>query len=162
MEEGRERDFRVPIISCSFFLSSLTGGILLTCWLLDVKGSQPWFPIFSLVLIGLPWIFWFLTYIYAFIKPCFRQDNAGGGIHNRAKPAANSARNVSFTFPCDQTVNSPTGKRQVKFGAVVVMGGDRGSGGQSGNSDGGGASDFSGASSSENERPLNLNVSVSS
>lgn len=142
MEEERP-DFRVPIISGLFFVSSITGGILLIIWLFDNKDSQPWFPILALILISLPWVFWFLTYIYTFIKACFRGDG-GRGVSRDVSRRPTTKRASSSSSVRDSSVDSPTGKRQVQFGAVVVMdnGGDS-------------AGDVSVASSKECEMPLN-------
>ncbi|KAF7137357.1 hypothetical protein RHSIM_Rhsim07G0046200 [Rhododendron simsii] len=141
MEEEGHGDLRVPIISGVFFVSSITGGILLIMWLSDVNGSQPWFPILALILISFPWVFWFFTYIYTFIKPCFRRDN-GRGVNRDVsrRPPTASAKRASSSVR-DSPVNSPTGKRQVQFGAVVVM--DEGGGGSSrdGHHDGGAGDD---------------------
>lgn len=159
MEEEGHRDLRVPIISGVFFVSSITGGILLIMWLSDVNGSQPWFPILALILISFPWVFWFFTYIYTFIKSCFRRDD-GRGVNRDVsrRPPAAPAKRASSSSVRDSPVNSPTGKRQVQFGAVVVM--DEGGGGSSrdGHHDGG-AGDVSVASSKECEMPLTLAAS---
>ncbi|XP_057497454.1 uncharacterized protein LOC130782197 [Actinidia eriantha] len=153
MEEERQRDCRVPLISTLFFFSCLIGGVLLVLWLLDSNISQPWFPILALALIGFPWGFWFLTYIYTLIKPCFQRGGGGRELSHRPKPLAAV---TAATSPRDFSVTSPTGKRQVHFGAAMVMGSD-GSGRQSSRHDGG--EELSIASSKECEMPLTLAVS---
>ena len=155
MEEERQRDCRVPLISTLFFLSCLIGGVLLILWLLDSNISQPWFPILALALIGFPWGFWFVTYLYTLIKPCFRRGGCRE-ISQRPKPLAATAVAAAATSPRDFSVTSPTGKRQVHFGAAMVMGSD-GSGSQSDQHAGGEESSV--ASSKECEMPLTLAVS---
>ncbi|XP_057512822.1 uncharacterized protein LOC130794885 [Actinidia eriantha] len=122
MEEKRQRDCRVPLISTLFFLSCVIGGILLILWLLDSNISQSWFPILALALIGFPWGFWFLTYLYTLIKPCFQRGGGGGG---RGRELSHPPKPLgTTTSPQDSSVASPTGERQVHFGAAMVMGSD--------------------------------------
>lgn len=148
MEEEGHVDLRVPIISGLFFVSSITGGILLIMWLFDVNGSQPWFPILALILISFPWVFWFFAYVYTFIKPCFRRDNGGNDAGRMRPPATSSTTKRALSSVRDSPANSPTGKRQVQFGAVVVM------------DDGvAGTRDVSVASSRECEMPLTMAAS---
>ncbi|KAL6987318.1 hypothetical protein U1Q18_013066 [Sarracenia purpurea var. burkii] len=91
-----------------------------------VSGSQPWFQILALVLIGIPLIVWFLGYIYTFIKSCFRRNRistSGGGdfigdsrrSNNQVTKLAITAVAVNRTSPRDSPVNSPIGKLHIKF-----------------------------------------------
>ncbi|KAL6981513.1 hypothetical protein U1Q18_023141 [Sarracenia purpurea var. burkii] len=160
MDTERQQDPRFPLVFGMFFVSCLTGGILLIFWYFDVTGSQPWFQILALVLIGFPWIFWFLGYIYTFIKSCFQRNRisaSGGGdfkgdsrrSNNQATKPAVTAAVVNRTSPRDSPVNSPVGKRHVQFGAVVIVEDDHHDV----------AGESSVASSKECEMPLNLSVS---
>uniref|UniRef100_A0A5B7AT87 Uncharacterized protein n=1 Tax=Davidia involucrata TaxID=16924 RepID=A0A5B7AT87_DAVIN len=163
--EGREGDPRIPIISCLFFLFVVTGGVLLCLYVLDSKVSRPWFPIAALALIGSPWIFWFLMYIYTCIKSCCRRRGAAPASKdrqisrrsNRSIPPGSSAAaataggttTMSCTTPGESPVNSPNGHRKVHFGGAVVV--------MDGNHDGGGG-ESSVPSSRECEMPLTLSV----
>ncbi|KAK4372281.1 hypothetical protein RND71_007665 [Anisodus tanguticus] len=68
--EEREGDLRVPLISSLFCLCVLTGGVLLVLYFFAPDHSQPWFPAAGLILVGSPYIFWLLTYIYTCLKRC--------------------------------------------------------------------------------------------
>ncbi|CAL5380837.1 unnamed protein product [Camellia sinensis] len=162
MEEERQRDLRVPLIFGLFFVSCLTGGILLLMWVFEIDGSQPWFASLSMVLISFPWVFWFLAYIYTFMKACFRRGGCVDGHNvskhgNHAKPVATTTTTTNKNSPHDSPVNSPNNQRQVHFGEVVVIGGDDSSKGKNGQHDG--ACESSVASSRESETPLTLSVS---
>ncbi|KAL7238329.1 hypothetical protein ACSBR2_004435 [Camellia fascicularis] len=148
MEKERQRDLRVPLISGLFFVTCLTGGILLFMWLLDVQGSQHWFPIVALVLISFPWIFWFLTYIYTLIKVCFRRSGGGGGGGGGGgtisrRESSQSKLESASTNKMNRTLSS--GKGQVE----VVL--------DDGHNDG--ADEASVTSSKECEMPLTQSVS---
>ncbi|KAK9056093.1 hypothetical protein SSX86_027181 [Deinandra increscens subsp. villosa] len=70
MEDARDGDLRVPLISSLFFVLVFAGGIFLTCYVFAPNISQPWFPGLALILIGSPWVFWLLTYLYTCFKGC--------------------------------------------------------------------------------------------
>ncbi|KAH6772899.1 hypothetical protein C2S52_004264 [Perilla frutescens var. hirtella] len=70
MENEKEGDIRVPLVFTVFFLCVTTGGIFLLLYVFAPSVSQPWYPAAALVLIGAPWIFWLLTYVYTIIKRC--------------------------------------------------------------------------------------------
>ncbi|GAA0186004.1 hypothetical protein Leryth_026556 [Lithospermum erythrorhizon] len=95
MEEHRESDYRVPMIAFLFLLLLISGGIFLILYCFVPRISQPWFPIAALALIGLPWIFWFMTYIYTCIKGCIKARNQDGAQIGRiasSMAASNNAR----------------------------------------------------------------------
>ncbi|CAK9185244.1 unnamed protein product [Ilex paraguariensis] len=142
MEEEREGDIRVPLISALFCLFVISGGVFLVVYVYVPNLSEPWFPMAAFLLIGSPWIFWFLTYIYTCIKACFRrtpvddrQISRRGSLATPPPPkTANTAVLPSNDEPPE---NSPKDGRHVHFGeaAVVVKGED--SGGQNGEHGGG-------------------------
>lgn len=72
MEVERERDIRVPLISALFCLFVIAGGVFLIIYVYVPDQAQPWYPVVALVLIGSPWIFWLLAYIYTCTKSCIR------------------------------------------------------------------------------------------
>ncbi|MCD7450998.1 hypothetical protein HAX54_009266 [Datura stramonium] len=74
--EEREGDLRVPLISSLFCLCVLTGGVLLILYLFVPDHSQPWFPAAGLILVGSPYIFWLLTYMYTCLKHCCFGDSS--------------------------------------------------------------------------------------
>lgn len=70
MEDARDGDLRVPLISSLFFVLVFAGGVFLTFYVFAPNISQPWFPGIALILIGSPWVFWLLTYLYTCFKSC--------------------------------------------------------------------------------------------
>ncbi|KAK1393732.1 hypothetical protein POM88_012788 [Heracleum sosnowskyi] len=72
MEVERERDIRVPLISALFCLFVIAGGVFLIIYVYYPDQSQSWYPVVALLLIGSPWIFWLLAYIYTCMKACIR------------------------------------------------------------------------------------------
>ncbi|KAK2998835.1 hypothetical protein RJ639_023537 [Escallonia herrerae] len=170
MEEQKEGDVRVPLISSLFGICVVTGGIFLVLYAFVPDMSQPWFPIAALVLIGSPWLFWLMTYLYTCIKVCchgtrvedHQTSKRGHQTIHRTTTTTNTAsamaRNVSRG---DSPVNSPDGGRHVQFGTAVVMEGEnedkRGRNGPTAGHHEGGESSV--ASSKECEMPLTLSVS---
>ncbi|CAN4126072.1 unnamed protein product [Withania somnifera] len=74
--EERVGDLRVPLISSLFCLCVLTGGVLLIIYFFTPAYSQPWFAPAGLILVGSPYIFWLLTYIYTCLKHCCFGDSS--------------------------------------------------------------------------------------
>ncbi|CAH1448854.1 unnamed protein product [Lactuca virosa] len=68
MEDVRDGDLRVPLISSLFFVLVIIGGIFLTFYVFLPSIAQPWFPVVAFLLIGSPWAFWMLTYLYTCFK----------------------------------------------------------------------------------------------
>lgn len=138
MEEGREGDIRVPLISAFFCLLVITGGVFLIIYVYMPENSQPWYPIVALLLIGSPWIFWFLTYMYTCMKACCRR---GTQFEGRPPSKRVAPRAVSSNSAMNRTVStgqaakddndnkkdvSTSPGQHVHFGEVVVMEGDDG------------------------------------
>lgn len=68
--EERKGDPRFYLLSAFFFSCIVTGGLFLGLYIfLPPDETQPWYPIPGLILVAIPWIFWFLTYIYRCIRP---------------------------------------------------------------------------------------------
>ncbi|CAK9144824.1 unnamed protein product [Ilex paraguariensis] len=109
MEDERGRDVRVPLISSLFCLFVVTGGVFLMLYVFTPQFSQPWFPIAALILIGSPWLFWFLTYIYTCMKVCFRgsrvEDRQISRRGNHGMQRATTMTNTATTS--NATLNSP-------------------------------------------------------
>lgn len=157
MEEQRQGDLRVPIIFAVFCLFVLAGGVILILYVFSPDSSAPWYPMAALVLIGSPWIFWFMTYIYTCIKSCYRRVSPN--IDNR-QISKRTPRAASTNTAMNRTVSSNKPEEQSRdgneaphmhFGEVVVQG-DQNSGRNGGESG-------SVASSTEIEMPLNVSVS---
>lgn len=143
MEEEKERDIRVPLISSIFCLLVLTGGIFLVLYVFIPHLSHPWFPIAAFLLIGSPWIFWLFTYIYTCFKPCCLPNRCLEGrlpsqrSHHDPPPAAAALPELTKNPSMEESpLNTPTGERQVHFGGVVVVDNVKG-GEQDGNLEGG-------------------------
>ncbi|XP_027108969.1 uncharacterized protein LOC113782608 [Coffea eugenioides] len=162
MEESREGDCRVPLISSIFCVCVTTGGVLLAMYVFMPSVSEPWFPIAAFILIGSPWIFWVFTYIYTCIKACCRHNGLNDRRLSRRRNATISnnamARNESIndqpSAASAAAVNSPREGKHVQFGGVVVMDSENSNGHES-------HQDPSVASSKECEMPLHLGVSSS-
>ncbi|VFQ94551.1 unnamed protein product [Cuscuta campestris] len=77
--EERQGDIRVPLISFLFCILVTAGGILLCMYAFFPAESQPWFIHVAFLLIGSPWVFWFVMYIYTCFKRCAERRS----IHNR-------------------------------------------------------------------------------
>ncbi|KAK4379579.1 hypothetical protein RND71_001441 [Anisodus tanguticus] len=106
--EEREGDLRVPLISSLFCLCVLTGGVLLVLYFFVPDHSQPWFPSAGLFLVGSPYIFWLLTYIYTCLKCCCLGEDSvdNSQISRRTSRAATLAKpGLSRT---DSKANSAT------------------------------------------------------
>lgn len=166
MEESREGDCRVPLISAIFCICLATGGVLLGIYVFSPSVSEPWFPVVAFVMIGIPWMFWFVTYIYACTKVCFRRGNLKErqisrrnlGVQSR-NAAALSARNtmgrkpsISQEPPVEN--NSSKDGKHVQFAEVIVLDGESERKTERGDSG-------SVASSTESEMPLNVGASSS-
>nr|XP_043620319.1 uncharacterized protein LOC122592183 [Erigeron canadensis] len=138
MEDERDGDLRVPLISSLFFILVFAGGILLTFYVFAPSISQPWFPMIAFLLIGSPWVFWLLTYLYTCFKGCcgraipysYDHQVSRRVVHphpvtprhsvvpNQAKAMSRSrSTDVSPKASCSSNV----GSRHVHFGEVVVV-----------------------------------------
>ena len=104
MDDEKEGDIRVPLAFAFFLLCVITGGVLLVFYVFVPDVSQPWYPTAALLLIGSPWLFWFLTFLYTCIKHCCLQSGGGGnagGDHqiSRRQSTRNDASTSSSREP---------------------------------------------------------------
>ncbi|KAL3516678.1 hypothetical protein ACH5RR_023580 [Cinchona calisaya] len=162
MEEPREGDCWVPLISSIFCVCVTTGGVLLLMYVFMPSISEPWIPFAALILIGTPWIFWVFAYIYTCMKACCGRsslDDRQLSRRNLRGPSKNAtisnntmARNASISNQ-PPNVNSPRDGKHVQFAGVIGMDSD--------NSHQEGGRNSSVNSSKECEMPLNLGVSSS-
>ncbi|KAL2511578.1 putative membrane lipoprotein [Abeliophyllum distichum] len=123
MEGGREGDILFPLISSLLCLCVLTGGIFLVLYVYLPNISQPWFPILAFILIGSPWIFWFLTYLYTCMKACCRaHDHQVSRRYSGSTRTATVARTASIGAPT--TISSQSEGKHEYLGVVVTDGED--------------------------------------
>ncbi|XP_050225024.1 uncharacterized protein LOC126674592 isoform X2 [Mercurialis annua] len=66
----RKGDARIYIVTAIFFSCIISGGVFLALYIfLPLHKSQPWFPTAGLILVAIPWFFWFLLYLYRCCSP---------------------------------------------------------------------------------------------
>ncbi|XP_010269116.1 PREDICTED: uncharacterized protein LOC104605878 [Nelumbo nucifera] len=133
------------LISC-FFLATITaGGVFLLLYIFFPETeSTAWFPVAGMVLVSVPWLFWFLTLVYrcisrdsirgvAAVGPAAARCSTGGGGGGWRGGGANVAGVqtidmggvASSAGPESPThaAESPDNRvRRVRFGAAVVVG----------------------------------------
>ncbi|KAF5735284.1 hypothetical protein HS088_TW15G00786 [Tripterygium wilfordii] len=121
MEEKRG-DIRIYIITGFIFVCIVAGGIFLGLYIfLPVAESKSWYPIAGIVLVAIPWAFWFLMYIYRCCAPKNVQSQERSNMHRSAAPST-TTRTTNERLSVESPISSPDGKRHVHFGAVVVLG----------------------------------------
>lgn len=70
MDQGRAGDPRIYVVTALFLVCIISGGFLLGLYIfLPPKNVRTWYPAAALILLGIPWIFWFFTYFYRCIRP---------------------------------------------------------------------------------------------
>ncbi|KAJ9185659.1 hypothetical protein P3X46_005261 [Hevea brasiliensis] len=131
--EERKGDPRIYFLSAFFFSCIVSGGVFLGLYIfLPPDETQPWYPISGFILVAIPWIFWFLTYIYRCIRP----------IHTHSEPCKSFPRSTStvaatnpssnkshlnFLMPSPNDVEHSVNEhsngvgRHVRFGRVIVI-----------------------------------------
>ncbi|KAJ4910632.1 putative membrane lipoprotein [Raphanus sativus] len=68
--EQRRGDPRIYIVTLLFLSCIVTGGVLLGLYLL-LPDPDPLFLTAGMFFVGIPWLFWFLAYLYSCVlKPC--------------------------------------------------------------------------------------------
>lgn len=130
--DERKGDARVYVVSFLFFACIVVGGVLLCLYIfLPQTNSASWYPIAGMIMVGIPWAFWFLAYLYRCCKPRVDpQLNERESSHGTTPPAApaSGATTTANTSNAESPVHSPVGERRVHFGAVIVLGNDEYSG----------------------------------
>ncbi|KAF3968866.1 hypothetical protein CMV_007288 [Castanea mollissima] len=120
--EARKEDLRIYIISFLFFSCIVCGGVFLSIYLfLPQSQSSSWYPIVGLILVGVPWLFWFLAYLYRCIKPRHDESEINQGGCNNDGPCPPAVSATSDESPLDSP-GGGGGERRVHFGAVIVLG----------------------------------------
>ena len=126
--EVRKDDFRVHLITGTFFVCIVAGGTCL-CLYIFLPGAQhtSWYPIVGFILVGIPWLFWLLTYCYRCFKTGFQhiqEERKFAKGFNHVAPNAASSSPATTTAQTESQANSSGSERRVHFGAVIVVGED--------------------------------------
>ncbi|KAL5549639.1 hypothetical protein UlMin_004870 [Ulmus minor] len=120
--EQRKGDVRVYVVSGLFFSCIITGGVFLSLYIfLPETQTSNWYPIAGMVLVAIPWAFWFFTYVYR----CFKPNQPPPQPENSIREAAPSTvATTTMANPSTNEEHSPMGggERRVQFGPVIVMG----------------------------------------
>ncbi|XP_047329784.1 uncharacterized protein LOC124933239 [Impatiens glandulifera] len=112
--ENRQGDLMIPLISALFCLSVISGGILLCLWLLNqIQGN--WVPITALILTGIPWVFWFVIYIYTIAKYFLFDEikNSRRQSHSRPPSAPSGAGAATTTKMSEVAMEEGSGKGDI-------------------------------------------------
>ncbi|XP_058099710.1 uncharacterized protein LOC131244065 [Magnolia sinica] len=153
--EKRSSDLRIWIVSSLFFLFILSGGTFLGMYITHPETTDNgWYPIAGMVLVAIPWFFWFMTFVY---RCCIKEEikkrvgalqaTNGGG----AGPAAGATASGA-----DPTVeDSLDDAWRVGVEPPGNEGPDRGEGMEKGRD-----SHDSSRTSRESEMPLNVTMSA--
>ncbi|XP_010420488.1 PREDICTED: uncharacterized protein LOC104706058 [Camelina sativa] len=134
--DQRKGDPRIYIVTLLFLSCILSGGVLLGLYLVQ-SDPNPLFLQAGMFFVGVPWLFWFLAYVYSCVlKPCTVSVSKSVANYDPEKgdPEKNvnkTPENVTATSVSDPALrNSPRGgEKHVQFGNVVVLGDEEGGGG---------------------------------
>ncbi|AED92446.1 hypothetical protein AtNW77_Chr5g0101651 [Arabidopsis thaliana] len=132
--DQRKGDPRIYIITVLFLSCILIGGVLLGLYLVR-SDPNPLFLQAGMVFVGVPWLFWFLAYVYSCVlKPCvifvsqstiFNSKSVTSFDPEKGDP--NKAPETVTTTSDPAPRNSPReGEKHVQFGNVVVLGDEEG------------------------------------
>lgn len=99
--------------------------------------SVPWYPYAGMALVTIPWLSWFLIFLYRCCRPInvqyFDENHQNYGKGTIGTPKSAMATNVTSPRYAKSSDDSPVGgggERHVQFGAVVEMGDGFGGGGE--------------------------------
>ncbi|XP_022719629.1 uncharacterized protein LOC111277448 [Durio zibethinus] len=132
MQERRQGDDRIYIVTTVFFACIVAGGVFLGLYIfLPEAESALWYPVAGIILVGIPWIFWIGIYLYRCCVHGCCQSN--GGNVNRVQSSLTKTQSYASTGPVARSMHSsendnsplrsPNGDhRHVHFGEVVVLG----------------------------------------
>lgn len=130
--EDRKGDARIYLIYGLFLACTIGGGVFLYLYIVKSDSeSTPWYAIAGMALVAIPWVLWFLIYLYR----CFRPVDVQFGErqnHGKDTGTPKSALTTNATNPSGAK-SLVGGERRVHFGEIVEMGhgfGDGGGGGQ--------------------------------
>ncbi|CAF1887687.1 hypothetical protein YC2023_014279 [Brassica napus] len=122
--EQRRGDPRIYIVTLLFLSCILSGGVLLGLYLL-LPDPNPLFLPAGMFLAGIPWLFWFLAYLYSCVlKPCtvsvsknVTSFDPEKGVEKNSKSITENATSASDPVAA---VEPMEGERHVQLGNVVV------------------------------------------
>ncbi|KAJ1427862.1 hypothetical protein SESBI_09244 [Sesbania bispinosa] len=136
---GREGDVRIYFIYVFFLACTIAGGVFLFMYILKPNSeSLPWYPIAGMTLVAIPWLFWFLIYLYR----CYKTMNLQYVEHqNHGNDTATATATTNSALSADDVTTSPytkssvhstdSAEHHVHSGVVVEMGNEfDGGGGQ--------------------------------
>ncbi|CAH8271410.1 unnamed protein product [Arabidopsis lyrata] len=133
--DQRKGDPRIYIVTFLFLSCILIGGVLLGLYLVR-SDPNPLFLQAGMVFVGVPWLFWFLAYVYSCVlKPCIIFVSKSSIFVSKSVTSfdpekGDPEKNVNNKVPENVTAtsdpaprNSPReGEKHVQFGNVVVLG----------------------------------------
>lgn len=130
--DQRKGDPRIYIVTLLFLSCIISGGVLLGLYLV-FSDPNPLFLQAGMFFVGVPWLFWFLAYVYSCVlKPCTVSVSKSVANFDPEKGEEKNVNkipeNVTATSTSDQAPrNSPRdGEKHVQFGNVVVLGDEEG------------------------------------
>ncbi|KAL1195484.1 hypothetical protein V5N11_030755 [Cardamine amara subsp. amara] len=131
--DQRKGDPRIYIVTLLFLSCIISGGVLLGLYLL-LSDPNPLFLQAGMFFVGVPWLFWFLAYVYSCVLKPFTVS-VTKSVANFDPEKGKSDNNVNKT-PENTTsasdpvasATTPTGEseKHVQFGNVVVLGNEEG------------------------------------
>ncbi|KAJ4950124.1 hypothetical protein NE237_026956 [Protea cynaroides] len=123
-EEEKKDDSRMYVVSGLFFICILAGG---SCLALYIKLPETtwtiWYAIIGMVLVGIPWTFWFLICVYRCCTYPVPVNERRLSSNKMEAPAQIVVARTSGTATgtSNSPIDSPAG-RHVRFGAATVVG----------------------------------------
>lgn len=127
--DQRKGDPRIYIVTLLFLSCIISGGVLLGLYLL-LSDPNPLFLQAGMVFVGVPWLFWFLAYVYSCVlKPCTVSVSKSVANFDPEKGQENKKiPEIATSASSDPAArNSPReGEKHVQFGNVMVLGDEEG------------------------------------
>ncbi|CAL0329534.1 unnamed protein product [Lupinus luteus] len=120
----RKGDTTIYIIYGFFFACIIGGGVFLCLYIIQPNDSESitWYVISGMTLVAIPWLFWFLIYLYRCF--CFRPHDVQFVDEGSRSPKSSPKKTSNFNS-CDakSPPHSPMEgrERRVHFGVVVEM-----------------------------------------
>ncbi|KAF8047081.1 hypothetical protein N665_3217s0003 [Sinapis alba] len=120
--EQRRGDPRIYIVTLLFLSCIVTGGVLLGLYLL-FPDPNPLFLPAGMFFVGIPWLFWFLAYLYSCVlKPCTVSVSKSVATFDPEKgEEKNIKENATSASDPVAVVESIEGEKDVQLGNVVVV-----------------------------------------
>nr|KYP34365.1 hypothetical protein KK1_044695 [Cajanus cajan] len=124
----RKGDVRIYLISGFFLACTIGGGVFLCMYIIhgDSKFVN-FYLIAGMTLVAIPWLSWFLIYLYRCFKPMDGQFDQN---HGKVAATPTCALTNVVTSPCEENstvhFSNGGGNNHVPSGAVVEMGNDAG------------------------------------